>query len=528
MNLSQPIGYRLHVEPIPGRVRAYSGDHLVADTGAARVMFETRLPHAIYVPEQDVVGLGQVSAHRTFCPFKGTAVYRDLVVGEQTIANAVWSYPRALPEAQAVAGYVGFMPGVIDRWEADQGLPEQADDDSISGPVVDWLIRDAWSEPGPVELTGALAHAFRRAGISVSRLQIMIWSLHPLLAGVAYTWEKADDSVRVFEANHESLDHPSMYNSPIRWVSEGLGGVRQPLTAEDTEFWFPIIDDLKRAGATDYVAMPLPFSNGRINVMTLASDRAGGFTTANLGLIFECSRMISRHYEVHALQANAETLLGTFLGKRTGSRVLGGEIRRGYGEEIDAAVLFCDLRGSTLLAAEMERDGYLDLLNRYFDAVGHAVEVHGGEVLKFIGDAVLAVFSSMADRDRACTAAIGAAGAIIAAMPGIEGPDGVPIEAAIGVSYGRVTYGNVGSRDRLDFTVIGAAANRAARLSDLCKNLGETVLVDCPPCDFDTLRSVGLHQLRNIAEPVRVHALDSVQDGISPSCRPVADQPSLS
>ena len=289
--------------------------------------------------------------------------------------------------------------------------------------------------------------------------------------------------------------HPSMYNSPIRWVSEGLGGVRQPLNADDAEFSFPIMEDLRRAGATDYVAMPLPFSNGRINVMTMASDHPDGFTTANLGLVFECSTVISRHYEVHAQTANAETLLGTFLGKRTGGRVLGGEIRRGDGEEIEAAVLFSDLRQSSIMAANMERDAYLDLLNQFFEAVGTEVETRGGEVLKFIGDAVLAVFpADMGADEPACAAATDCAAGIRTALTGIQGPDGSPIEAATGVSFGRVTYGNVGSKERLDFTVIGEAANIAARLSDLCKSWTNLRWLDGPHPTWSGMRHLGQHR----------------------------------
>lgn len=507
MTVPAQTGYRLRVDPIPGRVQAMSAGQVVADTCNARVMYETRLPLVIYVPESDVSGLGRRTEHRTFCPFKGTAVYRDLNLPHRSIENAAWSYPRALSEAVPVDGHVAFMPGVIDSWKAEMGMPRQVTDGSINSPVVDWLMREAWQEAGPAELTRALALAFVSAGIAVSRLQITIWSLHPLIAGATYTWQKARDAVRVYEARHEMLRHPSMYNSPIRWVSEGLGGVRQPLTGGDAEFWFPIMDDLKRAGATDYVAMPLPFSTGRINVLTMASDHPDGFTTANLGLVFECSTVISRHFEVHSQRENSETLLGTFLGKRTGRRVLGGEIRRGDGEEIEAAVLFADLRGSSRLATEMDRAAYLELLNTFFETVSSAVEAEGGEVLKFIGDAVLAVFHAGHGHDRAGAAAMASAIAIRHALPRIEEPDGHPIEVAVGVSLGRVTYGNVGSRDRLDFTVIGEAANVAARLSDLCKTLGETVLAGAGVGEAFNLRSIGRHRLHNIADPVEVYAL---------------------
>ncbi len=506
MNVQHHTGYRLHVDQVPGRVRAWSGDTAIADTIAAKVMHETRLPYAIYVPKDDVAGLGDLNPRRTFCPFKGTAVYRDLMVADRRLENAVWSYPRALPESQAIEGYIGFMPGVIDRWQAELGLPDQSADGSISGPVVDWLMRGAGRADGPAELTGALGRTLRGAGIAVARLNITIWALHPLLAGLSYVWNAATDQVTMDAARHESLEEPAFVNSPIRHVMAGLGGVRQPLTTGEMEFNFPIMDDLRSAGATDYVAMPLIFSNGRNNVLTMASDHPNGFTTANLGLVFECSSVIARHFEVHVQEQTARTLLGTFLGKRTGSRVLGGEIRRGDGEEIEAAVLFCDLRGSSRLAEEMDRPEYLHLLNCFFEAVSNAVEDAGGEVLKFIGDAVLAVFPAEDSRDSACRNAVASAIDMRDRVAAIAGPE-TPLQAAVGVSFGNVTYGNVGSRDRLDFTVIGEAANIAARLSDLCKTVGEAVLISGAAFDGQDLRPVGTHTLHNIAEPISVSTI---------------------
>jgi class 3 adenylate cyclase len=292
-----------------------------------------------------------------------------------------------------------------------------------------------------------------------------------------------------------------------------MGGVRQPLTGSyadhDAEFDFPIMADLKAEGATDYVAMPLPFSNGQINVMTMASDHPGGFTTANLGLVFECSAVISRFYEVLTQRTNAEVLLETYLGQRTGARVLGGEIRRGDGDDIEAAILFCDLRHSSRLAEEMPREDYLALLNGFFETTDGLVRSHGGEVLKFIGDAVLAIFPQDGNADRACASAMSAASRIGEAVSDIRVAGGhEQLACAIGASYGRVTYGNVGSADRLDFTVIGAAANVAARLADLGKVIGQPILVTdaIAKVAHGSLISLGRQSLHNVSEAVEVFA----------------------
>ena len=171
------------------------------------------------------------------------------------------------------------------------------------------------------------------SGVSVYRLHLTIWSLHPQIAGVNFQWLRDTDSVTISEPRHDLFTSERYLNSPVRLVTQGLGGVRQPLNVDQTEFEFPILEDLKAEGATDYVAMPLRFSDGQNHSMTLASDHINGFTTANLGLIFECIGVISRYFEVLTLRTNTETLLDTYLGRRTGQKVLEGAVRRGDGEK---------------------------------------------------------------------------------------------------------------------------------------------------------------------------------------------------
>lgn len=502
--------YRLSVEPILGKVTARRGDYVLAASDTAVMMHETRLPPTVYFPKHDSALLVPTRCgRRTFCPFKGTATYWDIIVGGEMTSNAAWSYENVLPESEAIEGHIAFMPGVVDVYETTDGLPAPTEDGDVKGALVNWLMREAWMCLDPMALTRHLGNRMVLDGIAVSRINVTIWSLHPQIAGASYVWHRDSDDVTVESASHDRLKSAEFINSPIRYVSEGLGGVRQLLTADEAEFSFPIMADLKAEGATDYVAMPLSFSNGQINVLTMASDHPTGFKTANLGLMFECSAVISRYYEVLTQRANASVLLETYLGARTGQRVLGGEIRRGDGDDIDAAILYCDLRHSSRLAEEMPRDDYLALLNGFFESIVGLVRDYGGEVLKFIGDAVLAIFPEDGNAERACANAIRAASAIVDAVADIKLSGGKdPLACSIGASYGRVTYGNVGSADRLDFTVIGAAANIAARLADLGKVLGEPALATAAvaraaPHDMALL---GAHGLHNVSEPVEVFA----------------------
>ncbi|NVK16183.1 MAG: DUF427 domain-containing protein, partial [Rhodobacteraceae bacterium] len=349
-------GYGIVVEPLQGLVTARRGGTVLAQSTRAKVMYETRLPPAVYFPADDVTApLSQHTDLQTFCPFKGTASYRHILLPGGTVENGVWAYEDAMPEAAAISSHIGFMPGAEVEFEFGSNTVEMPDYGNISGPVIDWLLRDASMAATPEELTAALAEKFVEQGIYLSRLSVMAWSLHPLIAGKNYIWQKKTGAVTTYAPSYEIHDHPAYQNSPLRHVSNGLGGVRHRLDACCTDDAFPILEDLRKEGATDYVAMPLRFSDGRINVLTLTSDHPNGFSTANLGLIFECSGVIARYYEIFMQRENAQALLETYVGKRTGARVLGGEIRRGDGDEIDAAIMFCDLRGSTRLEEQLGR-----------------------------------------------------------------------------------------------------------------------------------------------------------------------------
>jgi adenylate cyclase len=505
--------YGITVEPLAGEVSAWRGEHLLARSSNARVMYETRLQPVVYFPVEDILAeLIPALDRKTFCPFKGTASYDHVRIAGETIEHGAWCYHNALPEGKAVDGYVAFMPGVVSRVEHQEASLEMPPVGNIAGPTVDWLLREAWAAKTPEELIGALGRRLVEDGIAVSRITILIWSLHPMIAGRIFVWSRDDDEVKSHAPSYENLESPAFRNSPLQHVADGLGGVRQKLDTNPDEFMFPVMDDLRQQGATDYVAMPLPFSDGRINVMTLVSDHPKGFTTANLGLVFECSALISRLFEVFALTSNAMSLLETYLGKRTGARVLGGKIRRGDGDNIDAAILFCDLRHSTRLETEHGREAYLALLNRFFETTTEIVNAHEGEVLKFIGDAVLAIFPVSSGRQHACRQAMESAAEIVKSLgePDAE-ESGIVLDSAIGIAFGEVTYGNVGSRERLDFTVIGSAANIAARLGDHGKVNGLNVVASedvVQEAGFPAT-ALGAVELHNVAQPVEAYAIEA-------------------
>ncbi|MDP6406554.1 MAG: DUF427 domain-containing protein [Alphaproteobacteria bacterium] len=507
-SLQQP--YRIELVAAPGRVSASVAGVTVANSENAIVLHESYLPSGFYFPRMDVdTSLLRRSDYRTFCPFKGTATHWNMEVAGRSFENVAWSYERALEAALPVTGFVAFYPDVIEQISAEPGLLEPKAEAALSGrsDLADWVLGRAWQAVSSEELTEQLGRQLTVLGIPLMRLSVGIWTLHPQLVGVTAIWQRDRDGVEVMPTPRGALQSAEYLKSPVRFVSEGLGGVRQRLDVDDPEFQFPIMDDLRQLGGTDYVAMPLPFSDGQIHTLTLTSDQPEGFSVADLGQLFLSVPLLSRLYEVHTLRHNTAVLLDTYLGARTGKRVLEGLTQRGDGEGIDAVIWFCDLRDSTALAESLPRDQFLEDLNLFFDGVAGAVLEHGGEVLRFIGDAVLAIFpvgEGGAKTARACTSAIDAARDAERRMIELNEARAETGRAAlgygIGLHLGEVSYGNIGTTERLEFTVIGAAANQAARIEGLTKTLGRKILISD---DFareypQALVSLGRHALRGV------------------------------
>jgi len=234
----------------------------------------------------------------------------------------------------------------------------------------------------------------------------------------------------------------------------------------------------------------------------MTSFAPGGFSTAHLGAVYEVLPMLGRLVEVFAQRRTAVTLLETFLGQRTGGRVLDGLVKQGDGESIEAVVWFSDLRDSTALSQSMTRDEYMHYLDSYFHCMAGAVLKKEGEVLRFIGDAALAIFPVGGEAREACRRALAAArlaGERVAA-DNAEHPKRAPIRYGIGLHLGEVTYGNIGVPERLEFTVIGPAANTAARVESMCKTLGRNVVISSTfaAAYGGNLASLGRHPLKDV------------------------------
>lgn len=397
-----------------------------------------------------------------------------------------------------------------------------------ANPFVAWLLTEGSNITNARELVERLARRLVDAGVPLWRVVCLIRTLHPQVIGVRYVWRSDSGISEELAPLHDHL-HPLHYpDSPMGAILQGtLASIRRRLDGPGVKLDFPIFHKLRAQGATDYVAMPLEFSGNQTNAIAFASNRPGGFTTSELRELYEMLPVLARLLEVRTLRHTAKTLLDTYLGRHTGERVLDGLIERGDGDDIHAAIWFCDLRDSTRMAEAMSREAFLAILNDFFDCTAGAVLDHGGEVLRFMGDAALAIFPTgtvstavergCCDSEAACHAALAAAvdaQTRMDALNRMRAQKGEPaLRFGLGLHIGDVMYGNIGVPGRLEFTVIGAAANKAARLEGLCKPLNESILISAEfeRCVKGKLVSLGCHPLRGVSVPQEVFTLRDVR-----------------
>jgi adenylate cyclase len=346
-------------------------------------------------------------------------------------------------------------------------------------PIVDWLIDGARSAPLPQEVLTILCERLAGCGLPLWRVVVFVRTLHPQVVGRRFVWQ-SDTGTVVTEAPFELLDREVFRNSPMSRLGDSELILRYRLADVDCPVDYPILRDLRQEGATDYLLSPLRFTNGEIHFASWATRQPGGFTDAEIAAIDGVVAPLARVAEIRAARRVASNLLSTYVGANAGERVLAGQIRRGHTEEIHAAIWLSDMRGFTRLADRLRPQALVDMLNRYFDCQVPPILDHGGEVLKFMGDGLLAIFpiGQEADAARICAAALQAAHDARAKVAELNATDSddTGVRFGLALHVGDVLYGNIGSGNRLDFTCIGPAVNLAARLEKLAGQLGRTIL----------------------------------------------------
>ena len=377
-----------------------------------------------------------------------------------------------------------------------------------------WLMDVEHVEDGGESFAGALAERLRSAGVPVWRLSFALMTKHPEVLWRTVLWKAGEVVAR--DQPHARLLEPFYTQSAVARARQSGERVRVRLLAG--ELSYPVALELREEGGTDYDVEPLAFAGGQRGYVAFATQAEGGFTEEQLAALAELRPFLARRIELESAYHATRALLDVYLGKNAARRVFAGAFQRGAGELIDAAIWFSDMRDFTALSDDRAPSEVIAVLDGYFDAVASAISSRGGEVLKFIGDAVLAIFPVGDDPATACTRALAAAEEAFAAIEHKNG-DRIargepPLSIGVALHRGEVMYGNIGARDRLDFTVISSAVNEASRLEGLCKQLqthlalSETFRRTAALPDA-AIVDLGEHALKGVKAKVRVFTLRS-------------------
>ena len=387
-----------------------------------------------------------------------------------------------------------------------------------------WLIGAGLSNQPMAAILNELCQRLNAAGLPVSRGFSSIETLHPLLRAHSATWERG--VVAESEFQHDDLRRAMWHESPFRHMIDNLvPRLERNLTGPGAQFDYPVLQEFCDAGHTAWMAFlfgierPDATSGYDLGVIcSWCTDRPGGWTAAQREAIEDISRTMALAMRSSIGFRVTRELLATYLGHDAGNRVMAGDIQRGAVGEIEACLLYADLRGFTDYAEATPPATVAERLNAYLDCMGAPVEARGGQILKFLGDGLLAVFmfDTGADKTAVCGAALDAAEDSLRRISELNAKagDGAgrTLSADIALHKGQVLYGNVGTAQRLDFTVIGPAVNEAARLEGLCRDLGTNLLIsssfhaEAGPAQARML-SLGQHRLRGVREAREVFTL---------------------
>ena len=391
--------------------------------------------------------------------------------------------------------------------------PPTIDPAAAHADVVHWLTNGTRDERFIDNIFAEMCIRLQRAGIPLKRATLHILIHHPQWLGARILWEDGMREAELARVDYDVRERSEYIGSPANEIHDGATEVRENLERDPAlGRKHAVYDEMRAKGLTEYIAWPLYHTLGKRHIVTFATDRRGGFEDAHIVALSKLLPALALVSEIRIKNRLARTLLETYVGSHAGDLILAGATRRGSGTTVRAAIMICDLRDFTKISDNWPRDDVIDLLNGYFDAMSEPIARHGGEILKFIGDGLLAIFPL--SEPKACANLLRAVTEARQAMAALNEKNketgGIPLNYGIGVHVGDVMYGNIGSRTRLDFTVIGPAVNMASRLEALTKQLGKTVILsrqfaDMVGGDFE-LERVGEHLVRGFNDPIELFA----------------------
>lgn len=347
----------------------------------------------------------------------------------------------------------------------------------VSRPIIEWLLGTGRFSDDLNELVRKLGEKMLESGAPIWRVRLSMRTLHPLVAAVSSVWERDSQRIQQIDATHGMEGRSGYKNSPLEVIGRTEAPLRKRLAGELTNSDHDVFHELKARGGTDYFGLPLRFSDKTPASLVFTSDAPAGFSESDIEHFTVIGDVLAPIAEVFSTHRVSLSVAEAYLGPRTGQRVLSGQITRGDIETISAAIFISDIRDWTGLNNKVGPENALALVNRYFEIIGEAVDSNGGEILKFLGDGVLAIFPTNAetpDPEDVCAMALLAARQALRDIKQAKPP--LDIEIGIGIHFGEVLYGNTGSSKRIDFTVMGQSVNTAARIEGLCSRFGSPIL----------------------------------------------------
>ncbi|MEM9500012.1 MAG: adenylate/guanylate cyclase domain-containing protein [Pseudomonadota bacterium] len=394
--------------------------------------------------------------------------------------------------------------------------------------ITSWLIR-CGLENTPVEVwLEACCKRLVSAGIPLQRVNVTMRAHHPEIGSVAFRWYRGGENERLdFQRR---ADPPEDFRqSPIYYMlSNGIEEIRQDLTVPDPDLHFPIFDELRARGSTEYFSVKRSFlrddnavpedpMNAREGVViSLTTDAPGGFTDAHLDGLRQLLSPICLTLKCGANRLMAEDITAAYMGRDASQRVLSGDITRGSSQTISAVIMYFDLQGFTKMSETLPGTAIIEMLNDYFGEAVDIVERHGGNVLKFMGDGMLAIFDMDQKSDarrNAIEATLDLRRAFIALNERRAAGALATTGFTLGLHAGDVLYGNIGGRNRLDFTVIGPAVNTTSRLQGMCSTVDQAIVISAQVAvplleSIPELVSLGQYRLRGVRERQELFTLD--------------------
>jgi adenylate cyclase len=346
--------------------------------------------------------------------------------------------------------------------------------------LIGWLMDGARSAHTPTALLAQTCERLVEAGIPLWRGAAFVQTLHPDVFGRSFVWRPGAEVV-VGTIEFDAPDSQEFTRNPLAILYKSGHEVRYRLDDPESRR-FPLLEEMRADGVTDYIALPLRFTDGTIHASSWTTKAPGGFTDEHLAALRTIVMPFARLGEIFAWRRTAATLLDTYVGNRAGERILAGQIRRGHAETMQAAIWLSDLRGFTTLSDRLAPEIVVDILNQYFDCQVPAIRKRGGEILKFMGDGLLAVFPIAKDGGNlgeVCGRVLDAAHEARGNVDAMRYPSGEEVERfrfGVALHIGGILFGNIGGSSRLDFTCIGPAVNLAARLEKIAGRLNRTVV----------------------------------------------------